>query len=405
MEPPARSFGILYVGTLPPHPGGTAIVGGQLVAGFAQCGHRVRAVAPITAAALHNGDQFAKANPAVDIIRFVVPYFETSPNHPPPDEYREAEGMQVRSALHRLVAEARPDIVVIGRETYAWHVPDLAIRHGLPTVLLVQNAAIAGDLMGNCPDAMRQRLRAQIRKADCVVLVARHLTECFRWLGSHCLRVVQNGVDLQQFVPRPRTRALQQDLAIANDAIVVAHVSNLKDLKRPLDIVQSAEEALQQNPKLVYVIVGDGSFRRPMEEACRQKRLTNHFRFIGWVGHDVVSDYLNLADVVVMPSETEALALVYLETMACGRLLVASDIPSAREVIVDGENGLLFRKADVGGLTAKTLSAASDPARRAAIGRRAREMVQAYALPKVVNAYVSVIGEVIQQHSHGSAMR
>jgi glycosyltransferase involved in cell wall biosynthesis len=54
-------------------------------------------------------------------------------------------------------------------------------------------------------------------------------------------------------------------------------------------------------------------------------------------------DYINLADIVVMPSAAETQALVYLETQACARLLLASDIPGAREVIVDGETGLLFR--------------------------------------------------------------
>jgi glycosyltransferase involved in cell wall biosynthesis len=57
-----------------------------------------------------------------------------------------------------------------------------------------------------------------------------------------------------------------------------------------------------------------------------------------------VPDYINLADVVVMPSEREGQSLVYLEAQACGKLIVASDIPAAREVITDGETGLLFER-------------------------------------------------------------
>ncbi|MBI3758857.1 MAG: glycosyltransferase [Deltaproteobacteria bacterium] len=224
----------------------------------------------------------------------------------------------------------------------------------------------------------------------------------YREWGLHHIHVVQNGVDLQQFAPRPKNQALQQAHAIGRDAIVVAHVSNMKHLKRGLDIVDSAELALRQDSRLVYLIVGDGPLRQAMESACQEKGIANHFRFVGWVAHDEVPDYLNLADIVVMPSESEALALVYLETMACGRVLLASDVAGAREVIVDGQNGLLFRKGDITALTTQTLAAASDSVARVTIGDTAREMVHAYALPKLVDAYVSIIQEVIERCSHSN---
>jgi glycosyltransferase involved in cell wall biosynthesis len=47
-----------------------------------------------------------------------------------------------------------------------------------------------------------------------------------------------------------------------------------------------------------------------------------------------------------MPSDSETQALVYLEAQACARVLLASDVPGAREVMTDGETGLLFRKED-----------------------------------------------------------
>jgi glycosyltransferase involved in cell wall biosynthesis len=45
---------------------------------------------------------------------------------------------------------------------------------------------------------------------------------------------------------------------------------------------------------------------------------------------------------------------VYLETQACGRVLLASDIPAAVDVVTDGETGLLFRKGDIAHLAART---------------------------------------------------
>lgn len=65
---------------LPPHPGGTAIVGFQLLVGFAKLGHSVRALAPITAEALGSGVAFAAAHPKLGISRYVIPYLDSSPD-------------------------------------------------------------------------------------------------------------------------------------------------------------------------------------------------------------------------------------------------------------------------------------------------------------------------------------
>lgn len=134
-----------------------------------------------------------------------------------------------------------------------------------------------------------------------------------------------------------------------------------------------------------------------MEEACKKKQISASFKFVRWVDHDRVADYINPGDMVVMPSEAEGQALVYLETQASARLLLASDIPAAREVIVDGETGLLFRKGDIRNLTAKTLLVAGEPKLRAAIGRKARQQVKAHALNNVVATYASALAEVVQE--------
>jgi glycosyltransferase involved in cell wall biosynthesis len=114
-----------------------------------------------------------------------------------------------------------------------------------------------------------------------------------------------------------------------------------------------------------------------------------------------VPSYLNLADMVVIPSESEGLARVYVETQSCGRVLVASDIPAAREVIVDGETGLLFRLGDVADATAKTLPLAAAPELRAAIGQKARARVGGHALDGAVQAYERVMYAVTRQSRDG----
>jgi glycosyltransferase involved in cell wall biosynthesis len=393
---------ILCVGTLPPHPGGSAIFFHQLLIEFIQMGHRVRALAPITSEVLRSGDQLAVTHPEIRVSRFLVPHFDVAPPHPAlPEhrEYREVERAQLQATLPLLISSDRPDVILIGRESFALDVPEIARTHHVPSVMLIRGGSRTARLLsGGYPDDLARRLLEEYRKANLIVAVARHLAEGLRRLGLDDVRMIPNAVNLHRFFPKPKDVSLLRELVIREDDVVVMHVANLQARKRSVDLVLSARLALQKNPRLMYVIVGDGPFRQTMEQTCRDRHISDRFRYVGWIDYDRIPDYINLADLMVMPSEAEGLSRVYLETQACGRVLVASDIPPAREVIVDGETGLLFRVGDIDGLTAKTLIAARDPALRAAIGQNAQEQMKAYSLDHIAAAYSTVLQNVVRQH-------
>jgi 2-deoxystreptamine N-acetyl-D-glucosaminyltransferase/2-deoxystreptamine glucosyltransferase len=276
-----------------------------------------------------------------------------------------------------------------------------ARAHALPTALLLQNTVNLRTMELGSPQALARRLRQQYRAMSTVIAVARHLGDRARALGFPDVRVIENAADARDFVPQPPDLALLRALDIRQGEVVVAHVSNLKPWKRPLDVVESATLALRRDPRLVYLVVGDGPLRVAMEEACRSAGQMDRFRFAGWVDHARVPAYLCLADLVLMPSEHEARALVYLETQACGRVLLASDIPAAREVIRDGETGVLFGKGDVRDLAAKTLRLAGDPRLRARIGARAREAAEGRSVDALLDAYEAALWDLARRSGRG----
>ena len=372
---------LLYVGTLPPHQGGSALVAAQVLPGLAARGYRVEAVAPITEAA---PDRFAASNPDIAVKRFTLPYLDTSPDTPPSDDYRRREREWIERLVTSSIEAERPDAIVIGRESFAPHVVDLAL--GIPTVLLIQGATTMGILNGSYPPELAERLLDHLRAVDVPVTSARHMQRTLAELGVPGVRIVPNPVDLERFRPAPRP---------SDGTVVVAHLSNLKGLKRVLDLVEAAEIALRDEPRLVFVVVGDGPCRAEIEAACSERGLQEAFRFPGWIGHEEVPGYIQAADIVVMPSAGEAQALVYLETQACARTLIASDIPAAREVVDDGETGLLFPTGDVPSLAAAIGRAAGDGELRARLGAEARRRVARHSLDKVVAAYAELLADTI----------
>ena len=396
-----RRLDILWVGTLyPPHRGGSGVLGAELVGGLAARGHRLRAIAPRSPTSAADAARFDAQHPDVRTTWLRVPVESSgladgSRNH----SYREAEDAGIRDALPRLLAEGRPDVILVGRESTVGEVPSLARRHGIRTVALVQGGTTLGRILADDGDALARHQREQLCRVDVVVAIADHLARDLARIRLPRLVTIPNPVDMEHFAPGPSPRALREALGLGPHDVVVSHVSNFKAMKRVGDIVESARHVLAAQRDVVYLLIGDGPDRARIESRCRALGLAERVRCLGWVERGDLPSYLRLTDVVVMASDSEGLPLVYLETQASGRLLVASDIAATRELVADGVTGLMFRPGDVAGLVTKTLVAVQDPSLRAEIGRRARAAVQAYATPLILDAYVRLFEDLVAGRS------
>lgn len=384
-----RRLDVLYVGTLPPHPGGSAILAGQILEGLVSHGHRVRAISGIP------DGLGADSDPAgVEVTRFAVPWFEMSPDQPAPDAYRAAEGRGIRTCFDELVGRARPDVVIAGREVVALHVAELCDRYDLPSVLWVQGGALWGIQRGTLPESHKRNILSEMARVDRIVAVADHLLGPLAELGMERAVAIRNGVDTKRFRPGPRDPALLSSLGVPAGCPIVLHASNMKAIKRPLDLAAAAEVVAERDPSVRWVIVGDGPTLPELKARCRDLGLSELFRFIGWVDHDQMPAWIRLAEAVVMPSAAEAMALIYLETLATGRVLVASDIPAAREVIESGVDGLIFPVGDSRALAEAVLRATSDAGLREALGSAALERARANDMSSVVVAHAAVLLDV-----------
>jgi len=386
---------LVYVGDCGPKPSGAPISCDQLLRALAAVGCRVRALAPSLAAGDPDLVAFDAARPEIEAHHYPVPAYFFHPFERPSADWDRATRTGIDEGLERLVAGSRPDVLLI-RELWLPYAIDAARRHGIPTVAMIRGNPTTAILAGVFPPDLTMSFLHALQQVDRVVAVARHLLPGLRDLGFSGVTCIPNAVDVTRFAPAPRDERLAARLGIQDDDIVVLHASQLRPIKRPLDIVRSAPAVLRRNPRLLYVIVGEGMSRDEMRSLAERSGVGARFRFEPFVDNSLMPRYVNLADLVVMPSEREGLSRVFLEAHACGRTLVASDIAAAREVVVHGETGLLFRKGDVDDLAEKTLQAAADPALRFAIGRRARQHVeQHHDIRTAVSEYRSLLAQLI----------
>lgn len=392
---------ILFVAHLPPQPGGGNISRGALVAAFARAGADLVCIAPITAEALTGGDRFAADQPELRVVRYLVPSFQVADLGLAPPEHQAIEREALERLIARCVASFRPDLLVAGRESLAGVVADLASGQGLPTVLLARGNPTCYILGGQYDPREAAVLATEFRRFDRIICVADFMTAGLRSLGCRNVVTIPNVVGVPGFSPRAPSRTLRAEWSIPTDHAVVLAPGHLIRRKRPADVVHSAFRVVARRPKVTYAFVGAGYLREPLERMVRDRGLAGHFRFTGWVDHALMPDVVNLADVVVMATEAEGMARSYLEAMACGRTLIASDIPPAREVVQDGENGLLFPVGDVERLAARTLEALDDPDLRARLGANARGSVGWRTLEHVTPLYLEQFRHAIGRAARG----
>jgi glycosyltransferase involved in cell wall biosynthesis len=101
------------------------------------------------------------------------------------------------------------------------------------------------------------------------------------------------------------------------------------------------------------------------------------------------------AHIACLPSYREGLPRVLLEAAACGRPLVATDAPGCREVVQNGDNGVLVPARDAAGLADALSKLIHDVPLRTNMGRRAREVVlQKFANEQIIGQTLAVYREL-----------
>ncbi|GAB3321597.1 hypothetical protein GCM10027451_43310 [Geodermatophilus aquaeductus] len=128
--------------------------------------------------------------------------------------------------------------------------------------------------------------------------------------------------------------------------------------------------ALVDLPEVTLLVAGDGGQRDRLEDLVRERDLSDRVEFLGNV--DSPCEVLGRVQALVQPSRWEGMPLAVLEAMHVGLPVVATDVGSLREVVVDGETGLLVPPDDPGALAAALRRLLDDPALRTELGAAAR---------------------------------
>ena len=239
----------------------------------------------------------------------------------------------VRRAVERAVAEFRPD-VIDAPFAYpdGWAAVRLGHEFGVPVVIQVHGSDLR--LLDRFPARRRPTVEA-LRAADGLIAVSQDLADTVVRLGAdpERVRLVYDGIDPALF--RPGSKAASRTrLGLERDTVRLLFVGNFYPVKGADVLLRAGHRLRQRGVPFELDLVGQGPQAEALRALVRRLGLEGVVGFRGPMPQDELADWYRAADVFVLPSRSEGVPNVLLETMACHTPYVATRVGGVPEIHV-----------------------------------------------------------------------
>ena len=190
------------------------------------------------------------------------------------------------------------------------------------------------------------------RRSDVIIVPAHEVARSLKWwflIGSNKIRTIYNGVDIKHL--RPDKKASERIIDIYPQLsgkrviLFLSHVTRQKGLHLLIKVFSSL---VAREHDLILMVVGDGDYLEEAKRLSIQMGVSDRIIFFGMVDNGSVQDYINSADIFVLPTlRQEGLPLSILEAMACKKPVITTNIGGNASVVKNGLNGILVPPGDI----------------------------------------------------------
>ena len=183
---------------------------------------------------------------------------------------------------------------------------------------------------------------------------------------------VHEGIDVEHVLAAPPVN-VHEAFWLPHQAPVVGNVAALVPHKGQRHLIEAAHLVVREMPDARFVILGEGELREQLERQVREHHLEKHVLLPGF--RTDVLGCIKGFDLFVMSSVTEGLGTSLLDAMACARAIVATRAGGIPEVVEDGRNGLLCRRAITRAMARAIVRLLKDDGLRRQMGEAGRTRV------------------------------
>ncbi|MFB5191545.1 glycosyltransferase family 4 protein [Alicyclobacillus fastidiosus] len=275
-------------------------------------------------------------------------------------------GRAIKRFQPDLIHAVNPAFLGLGGIYYAW-------RHHLPLIASYHTnvPAYARHYKLNFLEpALWWYFRTLHNRADMNLATSRATMNELEKQGFLNLGLWERGVDVEMFQQAKRSSEMRQRLApnAGPSDPVLLYVGRLASEKN----IERIRPCLDEFPNLHLAIVGDGPYRRDLEQIFAG----TNAHFTGYMHGAELAEAYASADAFLFPSTTETLGLVLFEAMATGLPVLAADSPPTREVLENGRAGFIFDSSSDASMIELVRQLVTDSERRNQIRERGLQIAK-----------------------------
>lgn len=361
--------------------GGSGVVATELGKALAEKGHLIHFITysqPVRLGSVKKNIRYHEVNVS-DYPLFLYPPYETVLASKMVDvaKYEKLDLLHVHYAIPHASAAITAKQVLAEEGI---HVPVITTLHGTDITLLGKDASF------------EPVISFAINKSDAVTAVSNSLkNDTYKLFGiNRDIEVIPNFINLEKLEPQTNLD-LRREYANDDEKIVV-HISNFRPVKRIVDVV-NAFALMHKTVKSKLILVGDGPDRTKAEQMSRDLDLCDYILFAGNVKNP--TDILKIADVFLLPSESESFGLAALEAMACGVPVISTNTGGLPEVNRHGVTGMMSDVGDVEDMAKNLSFLLSDETRLNKFRKNSLARAADFSLDKILPQYESLYNSVM----------
>ncbi|MCD1296037.1 hypothetical protein CUJ83_13620 [Methanocella sp. CWC-04] len=178
---------------------------------------------------------------------------------------------------------------------------------------------------------------------------------------------------------------------------VILFIGRLVDKKGLPYLIDAMPGILSRCPDTALIVCGDGPMREDLEKAAKKMGIQDKTFFKGYISKKDKSDYLQMADILVIPSivtgsgDVEGLPVTLLEGMASGLPVIATDVGGMKDAVTDGWNGFMVPEKDPASISDKAVAILKDNGLASLLSKNALETARKYDWERIGGEYKRIM--------------
>lgn len=250
------------------------------------------------------------------------------------------------------------------------------------------------------PENNQSLFKFFLRGADKIVCNSHGTEKEFKKSGLQPTLVAPNGVDLKKFLIPGERGEFRRELGLPNNKKIILYLGHFYNWKG-VDTAIATAYLMKEKQNIAFVFVGGSDKDVTKYKKLAAEKAMNNVLFCGFQEKKIIPKYLKCADVLLLPNSACSNESVHytspikmFEYMASGQPIVASELPSIREIL--NENNCLFFEPDnAADLAKKIKQALNDPVLAEKLSTQARQDVEQYDWDKRARKIIDFISEGI----------